>query len=221
MTHATSQPSYVQRFTVFFAALMLCMSTQLVASHTADAQDNTDYSKAAVSSTSNSALDRQFGIGVAVGTVIGPAFQIRLGESGAIDLVAGGSWNRGRHFHFHAQYIHKFTLGDWDVGRLALHVGGGIEYSHYRFGRNRIVNSCERINGVRVCGNYWGGNWGWLGSKPPAKYRHWLGIRVPVGVSFAFKKAPFDVYTEFAPGMYFIHKPDFSWTYTFGGRYWF
>lgn len=222
MTHATTSCSYVQRFTVFIAAIALCLSAQLATSHHAQAQDSADYSKASVSSSSNSALDRKFGIGFAVGTVIAPAFQIRLSEAGAIDLVAGGSWNRGRHFHFHAQYIHKFTLGDWDVGRLALHVGGGIEYSHYRWGRHMIVNNCERINGTRVCNN-WGGGWGvgWGGYKPAAKYRHWLGIRVPVGVSFAFKKAPFDIYTEFGPGMYFIYKPDFSWTYTVGGRYWF
>jgi|SRR5690625_3204506 len=223
MTHATSQSSFAQRLIVLIAAVALCLSAQLVSAQSASAQSNADYSKAAVSSSSNSALDRKFGIGFSVGTVIAPAFQIRLSEAGAIDLVAGGSWNRGRHFHFHAQYIHKFTLGDWDVGRLALHVGGGIEYSHYRWGRHMIVNNCERINGVRVCGNYWGGGYypGWRAGKAPAKYRHWLGIRVPVGVSFAFKKAPFDVYTEFGPGMYFIHKPDFSWTYTLGGRYWF
>lgn len=219
MTHALSQRTTLQRVTVFFAALVLCLTAQLTTSQTASAQD-ADYSKAAVSSTSKSALDRQFGIGFSVGTVIGPAFQIRLSENGAIDLVAGGSWNRGRHFHFHAQYIHKFTLGDWDVGALALHVGGGIEYSHYRWGRNMIANCPKDEFGNRYCGGYYGGIFA-NRYKPAAKYRHWLGIRVPVGVSFAFKKAPFDVYTEFGPGMYFIHKPDFSWTYTLGGRYWF
>lgn len=207
MTHP-----FLKRFSVVFLALIFCAGVQMGATQNAHAQD----ANLSAAGSSNNALDKQFGIGVALGTVIGPALQIRLGEASAIDIVLGGSWNRGRHFHFHAQYIYKFNLGDWDVGRLALHVGGGIEYSHYRWGRNRIVSNDD------FYGGYWGGGlWGIGRMKPPAKYRHWLGIRVPVGVSFTFKKAPFDVYTEFAPGMYFIHKPDFSWTYTIGGRYWF
>lgn len=194
-----------KRFSVLVAVLILCAGVQLSATQDAHAQD----AQLSSAGSSNSSLDKQFGVGVALGTVIGPTLQVRFGEAHAIDVVFGGSWNRGRHMHLHVQYIYKFNLKEWDAGRLSLHVGGGIEYSHYRFGRLRIAGKdCETIFGTRVCA---GGVTG----------KNWLGIRVPVGVSFGFTKAPVDVYTEFAPGMYFIDKPDFSWTYLIGARYWF
>lgn len=210
MTHAM-----LKRFSVFFLAFVFCAGVQLTATQSAQAQD----ASLSTAGSSNSAVDKQFGVGLSLGTMIGVNFQTRLNDTSALDFTLGGGFGwRNRHFGVRAQYIYKFNVGEWDVGRLEVFVGGGLQYASYRYGRPRIVSgskNCETFAGVRICDNdTWGR--GYTGKR-----QHWFGIRIPVGVSFSMKTAPVDFFVEFAPGMYFVKKPDMLFTFAFGARYWF
>lgn len=141
--------------------------------------------------------DKTIGVGAVLGTPTGFNLQVALGESAALDFVIGGGFYYSRHFYSHAQFLWNFKLKQWDVGTLSLHVGGGLEVHHY-------------------FRNYY---WYWDGRGN--RKRTGLAVRVPVGVSFAFKKVPVDVFNEIAPAVHVYPDARFGFSFTIGGRYWF
>lgn len=165
-----------------------------------------------------SALDKQYAVGGMVGTEVAGNFVIRVGDQGAIDLALGGGWNRGPHMYTHVQYLHRIPLGKWSAGELTMPIGIGLQFGLYPDGRNLIAGKhrCDRCSRDR---DDWDGRyryrWAWRYDVP------WVGFRVPIGVAFAFAKAPVDVFAELGPGMYLAAIPDFNFTFTTGARYWF
>lgn len=170
-------------------------------------------------SAAPSALNKQYGVGGMVGTEVAGNFVIRIGEHGAIDLALGGGWNRGPHMYTHAQYLHRFLLGKWSAGELRLPVGVGLQFGIYPNGRNLVAgrHRCHRCK--RSDWDDWEGPYGYKYAW--RREAAWVGFRVPVGLAFAFAKAPVDVFIEFGPGFYLAAIPDFNFTFTTGARYWF
>lgn len=182
-------------FRILLLSLLISGSSVALWTNNAQAQ-KADFSQASVSSESTNALDRKFGIGLEVGSLTALNFQARLDQNNALDFAFGGGWWRGRHIHLHAQYLHYFDIEEWDAGALRWHVGGGLQYNVVRYGwyfNDYITRGAS----------------------------HWLGIAAAGGVSFSFRNAPFDVMTEFRPGIFIIQDVGFLWTWNVGGRYWF
>lgn len=188
--------SIYKRLLLLVAVLGLCLSASVYAADDAHAQK----------------LENRFGVGGMVGSPSAFNFQIGLSERAAIDFAVGGGFFRGSHFYTHGQFLWKFPLKEWPKGVLALHIGGGVQLAHHFNGRHTYARYGRRND------PYWGyGRWYRYGGRNTT----WFGVRVPVGVSYKFTTVPVDVFMEFGPGVYFVRKPDFSFTYSFGARYWF
>lgn len=166
-----------------------------------------------------SALNKQYAVGGMIGTEIAGNFVIRVSDHGVVDLALGGGWNRGPHMYTHVQYLHRIPLGKWSAGELTLPVGAGLQFTLHPAGRNLIAGKqrchrCKEADWDDFAGGY-RYKYAWRREVP------WVGIRIPVGVAFAFAKAPVDVFAEFGPGIYLAAVPDFTFTFTTGARYWF
>ena len=154
------------------------------------------------------AQEHRLGIGAMFGSPTGVTFQYAFNEKMHLDVGLGGGFFRGGHFYSHVQMLWKLPLMTHQAGTLTLNVGGGVQVAAHRFGRRLVVRP----------GRYWDGDY-WLGRRRATD--GWFGVRVPVGVSWKFSNIPLDVFTELGPGMYFVRKPDFVFTWSVGARYWF
>lgn len=136
-----------------------------------------------------------FGIGVILAEPTGLSAKLWLNEREAIDAAAAWSFSDYRSFQFHADYlIHRFDLFrnvDTTVGRPALYFGVG--------GRLKLGDDDGR------------------GSDEDDR----LGIRVPVGMTYVFAQAPFDVFGEVVPVLDIAPDTEVDLNAAVGGRFYF
>ena len=137
-----------------------------------------------------------FGIGVILAEPTGLSAKLWLNEREAIDAAAAWSFSDYSSFQFHADYlIHRFDPFrnvDTTVGRPALYFGVG--------GRLKLGEDKGRGN-------------------DDDKNR--LGVRVPVGVTYIFAKAPFDVFGEVVPVLDLAPDTEVDLNAAVGGRFYF
>ena len=136
-----------------------------------------------------------FGIGVILAEPTGLSAKLWLNETEAVDAAAAWSFSDYRSFQFHADYLmHRFDLFrnvDTTVGRPALYFGVG--------GRLKLGDDNGR------------------GSDEDDR----LGIRVPVGMTYVFAKAPFDVFGEVVPVLDIAPDTEVDLNAAVGGRFYF
>jgi len=136
-----------------------------------------------------------FGIGVILAEPTGLSAKLWLNETEAIDAAAAWSFSDYRSFQFHADYLlHRFDLFrnvDTTVGRPALYFGVG--------GRLKLGDDNGR------------------GDDEEDR----LGIRVPVGMTYVFAQAPFDVFGEVVPVLDIAPDTEVDLNAAVGGRFYF
>lgn len=136
-----------------------------------------------------------FGIGVILAEPTGLSAKLWLNENEAIDAAAAWSFSDYSSFQFHADYLmHRFDLFrnvDTTVGRPALYFGAG--------GRLKLGEDNGRGN--------------------DADDR--LGVRVPVGMTYLFAQAPFDVFGEVVPVLDIAPDTELDFNAAIGGRFYF
>lgn len=137
-----------------------------------------------------------FGIGVILAEPTGLSAKLWLNEAEAVDAAAAWSFSDYSSFQFHADYlIHRFDLFrniDTSVGRPALYFGLG--------GRLKLGEDNGR-------------------GDDDDKNR--LGIRVPVGMTYIFARAPFDVFGEVVPVLDVAPDTEVDFNAAIGGRFYF
>jgi len=141
-----------------------------------------------------------FGIGVILAEPTGVSAKLWLGDQEALDAAAAWSFSDYTSFQFHADYLfHRFDIFrdvDTTVGRPALYFGLG----------GRLKLGEDRDRGV--------GN----GSDDEDDR---LGVRVPVGMTYVFAQAPFDVFGEVVPILDFAPDTEVELNAAIGGRFYF
>lgn len=136
-----------------------------------------------------------FGIGAILAEPTGLSAKYWMNPHEAIDFAAAWSFSRYTSFEFHADYlIHRYDLFrdiDTTVGKPALYFGLG--------GRLKL------------------GDNGAPGNEGDDR----LGIRVPVGMTYLFAKAPFDVFGELVPVLDLAPDTKLDLNAAVGGRFYF
>lgn len=136
-----------------------------------------------------------FGIGVILAEPTGLSAKLWLNENEAFDAAAAWSFSDYSSFQFHADYLmHRFDLFrnvDTTVGRPALYFGVG--------GRLKLGEDNGRGNDDEDR----------------------LGIRVPVGMTYIFAQAPFDVFGEVVPVLDLAPDTELDFNAAIGGRFYF
>ena len=96
-----------------------------------------------VLSSSLSAADGRFGLGVIIGEPTGPCFKVWTSGTTAIDGAIAWSLGKNSSLHLHADYlIHKFSLIKVERGRLPFYFGIG--------GRMKFVEDDKGDNDDKV-----------------------------------------------------------------------
>ena len=137
-----------------------------------------------------------FGIGVIVGEPTGLSIKKWIGKDRAIDAAAAWSFSENDSFQIHADYlIHNFgILKTGDVGgRLPLYFGVG--------GRLKLENH----------------------DSPKGRNSHdaLLGVRIPLGISYLFAKAPVEIFAEIVPILDLVPDTEFDLNGAIGARFYF
>jgi hypothetical protein len=134
-----------------------------------------------------------FGLGVIVGDPTGLSAKLWLDREQALDFGAAWALSGRDSFQFHMDYLyHRFDL---------FHMDESIGRMALYFGggaRFRVVE--ERA-----------------GQSNQDKF----GIRVPIGVTYLFAKAPFDVFGEVAPILDLAPDTKLDMNVSIGGRFYF
>jgi hypothetical protein len=135
-----------------------------------------------------------FGLGVILAEPTGVSAKLWLNQTDAIDAAAAWSFSDYTSFQFHADYlIHRFDLfRDVDT-----RVGKPALY----FGVGGRLKLAE--------------------DNPAGKKDDKLGIRVPVGVTYVFAQAPFDVFGEVVPVLDIAPDTEADFNVAVGGRFYF
>lgn len=136
-----------------------------------------------------------FGLGVILAEPTGLSAKYWINRDEAIDAAAAWSFSRYTSFEFHADYlIHRYDLFhdvDTTVGKPALYFGLG--------GRLKLGDS----------------------NNNTSEGDDRLGIRVPVGITYLFAKAPFDVFAEVVPILDIAPDTKLDANAAIGGRFYF
>lgn len=136
------------------------------------------------------------GVGVIVGEPTGISVKKWLSHDTAIDAAAAWSFSENASFQFHADYlIHNFgLLKTGDIGgRLPVYFGVG--------GRLKLENN-DNNNGRN-------------------NHDALLGVRIPLGISYLFTKAPVDIFAEIVPVLDVVPDTHFDINGAIGVRYYF
>lgn len=153
----------------------------------------------ALGALSTQAQKSGFGLGIMLGDPTGLSGKAWISSDRAIDFgLAWGVW--GRYLHLHGDYLlHKQNLFEVSSGSFALQYGPGVRIRSWRDGR------------------YWHrGRWNdYDGSRTS------IGIRFPVGLTYAFEGAPVDAFIELAPTLDLAPGTYFDLDAAIGARFWF
>jgi hypothetical protein len=154
-----------------------------------------------IATTRAVAQESGFGLGIMLGEPTGISGKVWTGGTNAFAFgLAWGGWGRGGYFHAHGDYLfHNNSLFNVNTGDLALHYGPGVR--------------------MRT----WGGDRYWAnGRYYDSRGGHTrLGIRFPVGLTYMFAGAPFDIFLEVAPTLDVLPGTTFDMSGGLGARYYF
>lgn len=128
------------------------------------------------------AQDSGFGLGLMLGEPTGLSGKLWTGGDRALAFGLAWGLGGGGYLHAHADYLfHNSSLFNVNSGKLMLHYGPGIRLRSWSGGRywnrGRYYYYNDRASHVR------------------------LGIRIPVGLTYAIEGAPLDVFLEVAPAL--------------------
>jgi hypothetical protein len=135
----------------------------------------------------------QFGLGLILGEPTGLSVKYWLNDENAIDGAAAWSFSGNNSFQLHADYLwHNYDLID------ATEAPGKLPV-YYGVGARLRFKDDDRHHDDDIA----------------------LGIRVPLGVTCLFAKAPFDVFAEIAPILDLTPDADLELSAAIGARYYF
>lgn len=144
-----------------------------------------------------------FGLGIIVGEPTGLSLKSWLSRDSAIDAALAWSFvDHNEHNHYevmqlHADYLlHNFSLFRVSQGKLPLYYGIGGVGRFYQYDDD------------------------WEGDHHD-EHSVRLGVRVPLGISYLFSRAPFDLFLEVVPMLALVPETDFWINAAFGGRFYF
>ncbi len=135
------------------------------------------------------------GIGIMVGEPTGLSLKKWISPTRAVDAGIAWSFTENDSFHFHADYLlHSFDAlkASSEDGRLAMHYGLGARVK-LKDDNGRGRNDDDAL----------------------------VGIRFPIGLSYLFSKAPFDIFGELVPILDVAPGTDFSLNAAIGARFYF
>lgn len=135
----------------------------------------------------------RFGLGIVLGDPNGVIGKYNFSDSFALDFAVGLGLFGGNHLNSRVDVLWQFDIKEWSAGSLDWYIGVGAQFGFF-FGDHRPGNRGDDL---------------------------WFGARVPGGVRFFFTGAPFDVFAEIAPGLWFAPGAYFEFDGCIGGRYWF
>jgi hypothetical protein len=135
----------------------------------------------------------RFGLGIVLGEPSGVIGKYNYDDTFALDFAVGLGLFGGNHVNARVDALWQFDIKQWSAGSLDWYVGVGAQFGFFfdDYGPGR------RDNGS------------------------WVGARVPFGLRFFFTVAPFDVFAEIAPGLWFVQDARFDFEGCIGGRFWF
>jgi hypothetical protein len=145
------------------------------------------------SSVAAQAQDRGVGLGVILGEPTGVVLKGWITRNQAVD--GGLAWSFGRRdsLHVHADYLfHEFNLFPVKEGKLPIYFGIG---GRFKLGDHRDDYNDDNDNRV--------------------------GIRVPVGIAYLFKKVPVDIFLEIVPIMDLVPETALNFNAGIGARFFF
>lgn len=136
------------------------------------------------------------GIGIIIGEPTGLSFKHYMGASSAIDAGFAWSFSDNAKFHLHGDYLlHNSN---------ALSLGSGKTNLYYGIGGRILLRDDEKDD---------------EGNNKSRDDK--IGIRVPLGVSYDFASAPFDIFLEIVPILDLVPDSEFDINAGFGFRYYF
>ncbi|MCX5859631.1 MAG: DUF3996 domain-containing protein [Proteobacteria bacterium] len=138
------------------------------------------------------AQDRGVGLGVILGEPTGVVLKGWITKRQAVD--GGLAWSFGRRdsLHVHADYLfHEFNLFKVEEGQLPMYFGVG---GRFKLGDNEDDS---------------GGN------------DDRVGVRIPVGIDYLFRKVPVDIFLEIVPIMDLVPETAFALNAGIGARFFF
>ncbi|MDD2852161.1 MAG: hypothetical protein PHY09_09735 [Desulfuromonadaceae bacterium] len=137
-----------------------------------------------------------FGLGVILGEPTGISVKKWLGADRAVDAAAAWSFTENDSFQFHADYLfHNFGL------LRSADLGGRIPV-YFGFGGRLKLQSHDHGNGRN-------------------DHDALLGVRIPVGISYMFSKAPVDLFVELVPILDLAPSTDLGLNGAIGARFYF
>jgi len=144
-----------------------------------------------------SAQDKNdFGIGIIIGEPTGLSIKKWLGNDRAIDAGIAWSFSGNDSLHLHADYLfHRFDVFSLRAGNGQLPIYYGLGARVKLKDNNNDKNNND--NDVRV------------------------GIRVPLGISYLFANAPFDIFAEIVPVLDIAPDLDLDLNLAIGARFYF
>jgi hypothetical protein len=143
--------------------------------------------------SSLTAQDKGFGAGVIIGEPTGIGAKLWLTKDRALDFAAAWSFVRGG----------KDGKTDSE-GAVYFHA----DYLHHLYGTIDV----EQGRLVPYVG---------IGVKTVVSEDLYLGLRIPLGLTYMFDKAPVDIFIELAPSVLLFPETSFDAGAGIGVRYWF
>ena len=144
----------------------------------------------------NAAPRDGMGIGVIVGEPTGISLKKWIGDDRALDAGIAWSFSENDSLHLHADYLfHRFDLmsGPEVKGQLPLYFGIGARVKLKEENNGRGRNDGDAL----------------------------VGVRVPLGISYLFADAPFDLFAEIVPVLDVAPDTDFDLNAAIGARFYF
>lgn len=138
----------------------------------------------------------KLGVGIILGEPTGISVKSWLNRERALDFAAAWSFAENDSFQFHADYlIHNFGILKTGSagGKLPLYYGIGGRIKLEGDNNEKGRNSNDAL----------------------------LGVRVPVGISYLFAKAPVDLFVEIVPVLDVVPATDFGINAAIGARFYF
>ncbi len=143
---------------------------------------------------SGAAAEEGQGLGIIVGEPTGISYKHWFESRHAFDMAAAWSFSGANSFQFHADYlVHSFDQIVLDAGEgdVALYLGIG--------GRLKLNEDDNRWKDEDVL----------------------LGVRIPLGASYLFEEAPFEIFLEIVPVLDIVPDSEFDINAALGFRFYF
>jgi hypothetical protein len=136
------------------------------------------------------------GVGGMIGDPSGLSLKLRLARVFAIDAGVGFGRFNGGHLHVHMDFLWAAPLLNAPRAEMFFHFGVGPKIAL------------------------------WRDSNPPGNAfddegNTWVGVRVPLGLTWEFTRRRLDIFIECAPGFWVFRDLYFTLDASAGARFWF